>query len=238
MFEGGRALVDADSLYFRPCCRTQNKRDIRRLITKAINDIKENVVTNEVYLAVKGKGNFRQDLYPAYKATRREIEPHIKEALNYAHSFIMDKHGAVPANGMEADDLVSLWAYECMDDDIPYTICGIDKDLLQIPGWHYNFVKETHQFIDEDAGNYNLMLQCLVGDTSDNIPGLKGIGPVKARRILSGVPMQRRWNRVRAAYRQRKGGDPTLTRDLLSMLRNYGEYETIREKIKSKTSVS
>ena len=230
LFGEGRALIDADSLYFRPCCRTQKKNEIRKLVDKAINGIKENVETNEVYLAVKGHGNFRKDIYPDYKATRREIEPHIKEALSYAHEYIVDKHNAIMADGMEADDLVSIWAYECMDDNIPYAICGIDKDLLQIKGWHYNFVKETSQYIDEDTGNYNLMFQCLVGDTSDNIKALYGVGPKKAERILHGVPATRRWNRVKAAYRQRQGGDPTLTRDLLRMLTSFEDLEEIRKR--------
>ena len=232
MFEGGRALIDADSLYFRPCCRTKNKREIRKLVTKAINNIKENVVTNEVYLAVKGEGNFRKDIFPDYKANRRELEPDLKEALNYAHEFIVDHHGAIPADGMEADDYVAIWAHECMRDNIPYTVVGIDKDLLQIPGWHYNFVKQTHQYIDEDTADYNLMLQCLIGDSSDNIAGLKGVGPKKAERILHGIPMSRRWARVRAAWRQRQAGDPTLTRRLLTMLTDFEELDNIRKEVK------
>ena len=122
-----------------------------------------------------------------------------------------DKWQGIQADGMEADDLVCIWAYEARDMEIPFVICGIDKDLKQIPGNHYNYNKKEHCFVDDDVANYNLMVQCLTGDNSDNIPGIRGIGPKKAEGILQGVPMARRWDRVRAAYRKHNSGKPDLS---------------------------
>ena len=137
---------------------------------------------------------------------------------------------------MEADDLVSIWAYEAREEEVPYVIAGIDKDLKQIPGNHYNFNKQLHEFVDDDNANLNLMLQCLTGDTSDNIPGLKGIGPAKASKILAGVPMARRWSRVRAAWRRHGAGDPALSYRLLSMLKSWEEFEDVKSQISSEAS--
>jgi len=184
---------------------------------------------------VKGHGNFRKELYENYKGNRKNQPPEIKEALTYGHNYMVDKYNAVMANDMEADDLVSIWASECRDDARDYVVVGIDKDLLQIPGWHLNFIKMEEQYVDEDFANLKLMLQCLTGDTSDNIPGIRGIGPKKAERILHGVPMSRRWNRVRAAWRQHKAGDPVLSWRLLKMLETWDEYDTIRSELESKT---
>ena len=235
MFQGGYTLIDADSIYFRTCCVTKNKKDIRKNIDHAMTQIRRECMTDDMFVAVKGHGNFRKDLYPKYKANRPALAPDLKEALEYGHEYIIHKHNAVMANGMEADDLVSIWAYECMSNDTDYTIVGIDKDLLQIPGNHYNFVKQTHTTVDVDTADYNLMLQCLVGDSSDNIPGIKGVGPKKAAGILHGVPMQRRWNRVKAAYRMHNTTGADLSRTLLTMLRSFEEYETVRDKIENKT---
>ena len=80
------------------------------------------------------------------------------------------------------------------------------------------------------------MLQCLTGDSSDNIPGIRGIGPKKADKILSGIPMQRRWNRVRAAWRTHKAGNPITSWRLLKMLETFEELDGIESEIASKTS--
>lgn len=234
--EDSRLLIDADSLYFRVAMVTQKQNEIRKGIDRSLQNIRRQCLSDQMFIAVKGRGNFRNDIYPKYKANRAELTPRIKEALNYAHSYMVDKHGAIQSDGMEADDLVSIWAYESMDIDAEYTIVGIDKDLLQIPGNHYNFAKQEHLFQETDKANYCLMRQCLTGDSTDNIPGIKGIGPKKAQGILQGVPISRRWNRVKAAWRGHKAGNPDLSRRLLEMLTSWEEYEELRNKIESKTS--
>ena len=229
-------MIDADSIYFRVACVTKSKKEIRKAINYIVNEIKRNCLTDNVLYAVKGVGNFRHDLYPKYKANRKELDADLREALNYGHKYMCDYHGAVTADGMEADDLVSIWAYEAMGMDKDYTIVGIDKDLLQIPGIHYNFVKKTHQTVDANEGHLNLMLQCLIGDTADNIPGIRGIGPKKAKDILQGVNPNRRWDRVRAAWRMHKAGDPLLSWRLLTMLTSWEELDEINSKIAGEAS--
>ena len=241
-------LIDADSIYFRMACALERKdgqslergwqKAMRQNIDRMVKNIRRDVGTDNLMIAVKGHGNFRNDIYPEYKANRPTMSDARKEALNYGHDYMVKKHDAVMADGMEADDLVSIWSAECRDADKDYVVAGIDKDLLQIPGNHYNFVKQTHQFVDYDTAHHNLMVQCLTGDSTDNIPGIKGVGPKKAEKFLHGVPATRQWNRVRAVWRSYKAGDPTTSRRLLEMLTSWEEYESIRHEITSKTSVS
>ena len=231
------ALIDADTIYYRAAFQ-MNKKGIRKGIDTTMASIKDALIGFDDYsqmVAVKGRGNFRKDLYPKYKTNRPALDDDMKEALNYGHSYMVDKYAAVMADGMEADDLVCIWAHEAREAEHQYCVVGIDKDLLQIPGNHYNFHKQTHQFIDDDTGNYNLMLQCLTGDNSDNIPGIKGIGPKKAERILSGVSMVRRWDRVRAAWRGHHAGNPELSRTLLTMLTSWEDYDAIKAQISGET---
>jgi 5'-3' exonuclease len=81
--------------------------------------------------------------------------------------------------GQEADDALGIaqTADTC--------IVSIDKDLLQIPGVHYHFVKKEFYNITPDQGLRHFYMQLLMGDRIDNIPGVYGIGPVNAKRILS-----------------------------------------------------
>ena len=190
-------------------------------------------------VAVKGKGNFRKDLYKDYKANRnRDYEPEHAAALNYGHQYMVDKYNAVMAHGMEADDLVCIWAYEAREAEEDFLIAGIDKDLKQIPGNHYNFNKQEFDFVDDDTAHYNLMLQCLTGDGGDNIPGIKGIGPKKAAKILDGIRTDRMWSRVRAAWRAHSAGDPLLSWRLLTMLKSFEEFEDVKAQIAGETPVS
>ena len=230
------SLIDADTIYFRAVKATLKAKGIRDIIDHMMLDIMgQNLSSDhEVAVAVKGRGNFRKELYSGYKSNRPNLPPEEREALNYAHTYMKEKWGAIEATGMEADDLVSIWAYESREDEIPYVICGIDKDLKQIPGNHYNYHKRTREFIDDDTAHHYLMVQCLTGDTSDNIPGIKGIGPVKAGKILSGVPMDRRWSRVRAAWRGHKSGDPSLSYKLLRMLTSWEDLDEIKKECELK----
>ena len=231
-------LVDADSIYFRIAYRTKKQHEIRKGIKDMLNDIMKQNESDKMMIAVKGRDNFRNQIYSPYKANRQPQPDDMKKALTYGHSHMVEKYGAVMADGMEADDLVSIWAHECRANEQDYVIAGIDKDLLQIPGAHYNFNKGIHRTVDEDEAHQLLMLQCLTGDSTDNIPGIKGIGPKKAEKILKNVPTSRQWDRVRAAWRGHKAGNPTISRRLLKMLTSWEEYEDIKNQIASETSVS
>jgi 5'-3' exonuclease len=79
-------------------------------------------------------------------------------------------------------------------------ICSIDKDLLQIPGRHYNFVKKEHKVVDLDQGLKHLYLQSLIGDRSDNIIGVAGIGPVKAEQALAELLPEEWYDKCRELY--------------------------------------
>jgi len=224
-------LVDADSIYFRSACASKKKNDIRKNIDKLMTEIEATCMMGKLRVAVKGKGNFRKDLYKEYKANRRELDEDLKEALSYGHAHMTSKWDAIEAHDMEADDLVAIWAYEAREMDMPYFVVGIDKDLLQIPGNHYNFNKKEHSFINDDEADLNLHMQCLIGDSGDNIPGIKGIGKVKARKILDGIPMKDRYKYVEKAWVEHNAGDPSISLRLLTMLKSWKEYDDIRKQI-------
>ena len=243
-------FVDTDSIFFKVAYKSKNQAELRRsynafcrnmeleIRNKLINPFDDTEKLTVLY-AVKGKGNFRKDLSADYKSQRPELDKSIKDKLNYLHKYSVTK-GAIQADGMEADDLVSIWAYEAMDNNEEYVICGIDKDLLQIPGQHYNYGKDTWQLINEEEALHNLYLQCLTGDNIDNIPGLKGIGPKKAAKILSGVPLSRQWNKIKQTWREheRSQQELTLSHRLLSMLKSWSEYEDLRTHIQAKAPIS
>ena len=123
---------------------------------------------------------FRHDVAKTqpYKGNRSE------SAKPYYYDFLRETilntwHGELVTQ-IEADDKVAIEA-SCQNDTV---IVGIDKDLLQVPAFHYNYVKGELFEIDERTGWLNFFTQVLVGDATDNIPGLRGIGPKKASELL------------------------------------------------------
>ena len=242
-------LVDADSIFFKVAYGATSESDLRKkydsfcrkleltVKDKLCNPFDEDE-TATTYYAVKGTGNFRKDLYDKYKSNRPNLDQDIRDKLNFLHRYAIT-NGAIPADNMEADDLVCIWAYEAREAEDQYVICGIDKDLKQIPGNHYNYGKDTWDFIDDDTGHYNLMLQCLTGDNTDGIPGLKGIGPKKAEKILKDTPKERRWNRVKAAWRGHGGNLKQLevSYKLLRMLTSWEELNDIRTHLSGEAAI-
>lgn len=228
-----KLLIDADSIFFKVACVTHNKGEIRKLIRLKFEEIQRYNFSEDMMVAVKGKGNFRKEVYPLYKSNRPDLDADRKVALNYGWDFVLDKYGAIPADNMEADDLVSIWAHEAAKAGVGYTVVGIDKDLLQIPGSHYNFDKKSMRLMGKDDAYRHLMLQCLTGDRTDGIPGIYGIGPKKAEKILTGVSTDNQWNRVRAAWRGHKAGDPMVSHRLLKMLESWEEFEKLKLEIEN-----
>ena len=103
---------------------------------------------------------------------------------------------AILCEGYEADDALGIEATK----DKNTVICSLDKDLLQIPGKHYNWVKKEFKTITPDNGLLAFYTQTLVGDTSDNITGVVGIGPVKAGKALNGLLPEEYYQTCREMY--------------------------------------
>lgn len=157
---------------------------------KVAQDIIDSVGTTEYQVYLTGSKNFRKQINPEYKANRKDKPkpPHLQACLEY----LMEEWDAVYLDEVEADDLLGIAADKCGDEHGYGTvICSIDKDLLQIPGYHYNFVNRTFSTVSKIEGIRHFYKQMLIGDVADNIFGIAGIGPVKAGRLLDHIEDER-----------------------------------------------
>ncbi len=134
--------------------------------------------TSHYYLSMGG--SFREKEYPLYKANRKNMRrPHnLKGCKNW---LLKEKDAIVKRGEYEADDLMAMRKDE---GDI---ICSIDKDLLQVPGHHFNWVHNEYKIVSEEEGRRSLYIQMLTGDSTDGIPGIKGVGPVTAKKLLNNI---------------------------------------------------
>ena len=155
-------------------------RVVKRNIINSIETILENTTSNEcrIFLGEQGVPTFRHKLYPDYKKKRVDtVRP-----AHYAeiYDWLKEKYNAETHHEMEADDALCVVA-GLYDDCV---ICSNDKDLLQYPGKHYNWITDVKKSIGSFEGDRSLFTQILMGDSVDCIPGLKGVGAKKAQKIL------------------------------------------------------
>ena len=177
------ALIDGDIVAYRVSCSCDEDDDEEFVLCKvedAIDDIvfKTGVENFRVFLT--GKDNFRKTIYPEYKAQRPKEKPYW---LQKVRDHLVEVFKAEVCDGQEADDMLGIVQSTSPE---PTIICTIDKDLLMIPGNHYNFVKDEFATVTDEEGLRHFYMQCLTGDRSDNIKGIPGVGPKKAERVLAG----------------------------------------------------
>jgi len=191
-----KALVDGDIVVYRAAASAEED-EVWIACARAdqmMQDIIADTGSTEYSVYLTGKGNFRRELTETYKANRPDNRP--KHWLAVREYLIM-QHKAVVCDGFEADDQLGIEQDKTHGTTI---ICSIDKDLLQIPGKHYNFVRKVHQEVTHDQGLKALYIQSLVGDRSDNISGIGGIGPVKAEKALGGLLPEEYYETCRSLY--------------------------------------
>lgn len=175
-------------------------------VSTIMGKILEGSTNYELYLT--GSGNFRHDVatIQKYKGNRSPFaKPRHYDAIR---SFIVNRWNGVIVEGQEADDEIGIRAYELKKQGKDYVIVTIDKDLDMIEGMHYNWVKDVNYHIDATSAWRNFYKQCLIGDTTDNIPGLPGVGPVGAGKLLDGVDdVEKMRSIVEQAYKEKWEGD-------------------------------
>jgi 5'-3' exonuclease len=128
-----------------------------------------------------------------YKGHRPTSKP---THFNDVNVYLLNRFKAEVIEGKEADDALG---YEHLAKPDTTVICTTDKDLLGVPGAHFYWGRNNGPkrlkladypydevfYVTEDEANKFFYTQLLTGDSADNIKGLKGIGPKRAKDILA-----------------------------------------------------
>jgi hypothetical protein len=179
------ALIDADSLCYAVGFSSNDVEEKIALsrLEQSMTELCMDLDCEDYKGFLTGKGNFRDSIAVTvpYKGQRASIDKPVH--LQALRDHLVNSWGFEVVDGIEADDAVGIAAYAVPEDES--IMVHIDKDLNQFRGWHYNYRKKEKYYVSEFEGLTAFYTQILTGDRIDNIVGLKGIGPVKAKRILA-----------------------------------------------------
>lgn len=178
--EAKEAMLEDGLLWSRKELEPEDKAIL--IVNAMIGDIRAHYDSEdpEVHIFLSPSvGNYREQLATRakYKGNRDHVARPTHHRACVARLVAL---GGVTADGQEADDALGIAASE----DKGSIICSIDKDLLQIPGRHYDFVKKEETTVTPKEGTKFFYQQVLSGDDADNVPGIKGVGAVKASKLL------------------------------------------------------
>lgn len=200
------ALVDGDIVAYRCAAsiwdyKTGKNKAPLKVARYRIDDMLNGIalatraLTVEIFLS--DSHTFRNEIYPAYKANREGMKR--PKHLNACKNYLVRKYKAKVYDGIEADDALGIAQCEENGNTV---ICSIDKDLHQIPGYHYNFVKGSKKEVTPMGGLRHFYKQLLIGDTADNVIGARGIGTIKADRLIDPLDShEEMFDCVRAVYK-------------------------------------
>ncbi|HEX4046075.1 MAG TPA: 5'-3' exonuclease H3TH domain-containing protein, partial [Gammaproteobacteria bacterium] len=195
-------LVDGSSYLYRAFhalpALTNSKGFPTGAIYGVVNMLKRLIADyHPQYIAVvfdaKGK-TFRDDLYAEYKATRKTMPEELAQQIQSIHDIIRAMGlPLVMIDGVEADDVIGTLAQHAIAQDLPCVISTGDKDLAQLVNTHVTLINTmTNSVLDPQRVEEKFGVPptgiidylTLVGDTSDNIPGVPQVGPKTAAKWL------------------------------------------------------
>ena len=202
-------LVDGNNLLFRSFYATAYQgvimKNSKGFPTNALygfinmmNKIIKEESPNYILVAFDRGKTFRHEKYDDYKAGRAAMPDELKLQFPKAKE-ILDTMGikSFEIDNYEADDIIGTLARIVdEEDEFVATIVSSDKDLLQLISDEVNVkLLKSNDYIMMDKSTFNdiygidpihmIDLKALMGDSSDNIPGVKGIGEKTALKLLS-----------------------------------------------------
>jgi protein Xni len=200
-------IIDGLNLIRRFYAALESEQDLARRVERAQSITIEALVKlahqfNPSYAVVVFDSNgktWRHNLYPEYKLGRVPMDDLLLESLpDFAKLFRFNHFPCLRLDGWEADDLIATLAVKAAHNNVTSYIVSTDKGFTQLLGderiLQYDYFAklgydkiwvpgkygvEPHQLVDYWA---------LVGDTTNRIPGVKGIGPKTALTIINAFP--------------------------------------------------
>lgn len=154
------------------------------LFVKELDSILQDTYASDFLMAVKHPENYRKDMFPDYKIGRHKDPSKMNRFVPMLRHLAVQEGLAIYSTGREADDLIRIWHTQASLAEQEHVVVSADKDLRCMAGVHYNPRDRKISVVEPYEATELFYRQLLMGDQSDSIPGLPGIGPIKAEKLL------------------------------------------------------
>jgi DNA polymerase I len=164
------------------------------MLWKLLRDMTEDKPTHLAVIFDKSEKTFRTEMYADYKAHRPDPPDDLKPQFKYIREAVQAFDlPCLEQDGFEADDLIATYVREACEAGATATIVSSDKDLMQLVG---DCVVMFDTMKDKKIGRTEVMerfgvppekvieVQALIGDSTDNVPGVPGIGVKTAAQLI------------------------------------------------------
>ena len=196
-------LVDGSGYIFRafhglPMMNRQDGTPINavfgftKMLMKLLSDLQPSHIA---VIFDAGRRTFRNDIYPDYKANRSEPPDELVPQFSLVRdATIALSLPAIEMAGFEADDIIASYARQASEAEMPCVIISSDKDLMQLVNHHVSMLDPMKQRpigADEVREKFGvgpekvIDVQALAGDSTDNVPGVPGIGVKTAAELIN-----------------------------------------------------
>lgn len=195
-------IVDGDVLIYRACNKSiKDNLNVEKTFDEIYEEVKDNTACDQYSLHISGGGNFRKEIqqdFLKYKGKRREKPENYIACRNY----VIKKYKPTMVKNYEADDTASIEAFKYIKNGQLYMLITLDKDWKTIGGLFYNLLHNNLSAVSKNEGIEFFHEQLLTGDAVDNIPGIEGIGPVKAKKILKNKNIIEQFEAIIKTYKK------------------------------------
>jgi DNA polymerase-1 len=185
------------------------------------------------YMAVamdSGRPTFRHEAYAQYKANREAMPDELKAQMPYIHDILGALNiPVIKQDGFEADDVIASLTRKALDCGFEVFLVTKDKDLMRLVGPRVRMLAPDGPGAFKDMGPDEVLGKmgvrpdqisdylALVGDASDNIPGVPGIGAKGAAKILENATVEQILENPSIAGSPKIAGKIEEHRDQLAM---------------------